>query len=161
MDTKKAQKIPVLETEHICKEGEGVHTVKESEGGAPNVILIASGAMVHNAIEAAEKLESEDIPTRVLNVFDIASTYNNYTLDELLTPRTGIVTVHDGARSVLRDIVNHRLHVAGMSNSVTSLGILGYGVSGKKDALYTHYGLDAESIAETAREIRRKQSERS
>ncbi|MCW2949775.1 MAG: transketolase, partial [Thermoleophilia bacterium] len=47
----------------------GAYIVREASGGAPEVILVATGSEVHLALTAADRLEAEDgTPTRVVSM---------------------------------------------------------------------------------------------
>jgi transketolase len=64
------QNVPVLPPEDVYREGNvyrGAYILKEGGNGRPAVILLASGSEVHVALEAANVLEAEGIPARVVS----------------------------------------------------------------------------------------------
>ena len=64
------QNVPVLPPEDVYREGNvfrGAYILKEGGNGRPAVILLASGSEVHVALEAANLLEAEGIPARVVS----------------------------------------------------------------------------------------------
>ena len=61
------QKLPVL-TRLPGHVRQGAYVLREASGGAPKALLLATGSEVAIAIEAATKLESEGIPTRVVSM---------------------------------------------------------------------------------------------
>ncbi|MCC8341174.1 transketolase, partial [Streptomyces sp. R1] len=46
----------------------GGYVLFEAEGGAPRVVLIATGSEVHVAVGAREALQAEGVPTRVVSM---------------------------------------------------------------------------------------------
>ncbi len=64
------QNVPVLPPEDVYREGNvfrGAYILKEGGGGRPAVVLLASGSEVHVALRAADLLEAEGIPARVVS----------------------------------------------------------------------------------------------
>lgn len=153
------QSVPEIERDYEITPGRGVYPVKEIE--EPDVVLIGSGAMVYNVLEAGENLEKKGIDAKVLNINNYGAAYSKTHLEEEISPNTGVVTAHDAAPSCLRDIVNRRLSRSPRhNNSVVSLGIEGFGESGDKKALYRKYNLDVEGISDAAEQIIEDQKER-
>ena len=65
------QKLPTLPgTDRLAREGvaRGGYILREASGGAPQLILIATGSELQLAWNAAEALEREAIPTRVVSL---------------------------------------------------------------------------------------------
>jgi transketolase len=65
------QKLPVIDPgKYAGPSGlaRGAYVLAEASGGAPRLLLVASGSEVALALEAREKLESEAIPTRVVSM---------------------------------------------------------------------------------------------
>jgi len=129
--------------------GRGVYVVNEEKN--PDVVLLGSGAMVYNCLEASKRLEKNGIKSKVLNINNYGEAYSKKHLEEEIPPYIGVVAVQDASPSLLRDIVNRRLSRSPKhNNTVISLGIKGFGESGDKEALYRNYNLDPESIADAA-----------
>ncbi|MGA6994614.1 MAG: transketolase [Candidatus Deferrimicrobiaceae bacterium] len=64
------QNVPVLPPEDVYREGNvfrGAYILKEGGNGHPAVILLASGSEVHVALKAANLLEAEGTPARVVS----------------------------------------------------------------------------------------------
>ena len=64
------QNVPVLPPEDVYRDGNvfrGAYILKEGGNGRPAVILLASGSEVHVALDAANVLEEEGIPARVVS----------------------------------------------------------------------------------------------
>ncbi len=65
------QKLPVIDRRKYAPAdgvSRGAYVLAEASGGAPRVVLIASGSEVSLALEARERLESEGIPARVVSM---------------------------------------------------------------------------------------------
>jgi len=65
------QKLPTLPgTDQLAREGvmRGGYVLREASGGAPNLILIGTGSELQLAFQAAEVLERDGIPTRVVSM---------------------------------------------------------------------------------------------
>jgi transketolase len=65
------QKLPVFDRrKYAAAEGvsKGAYVLAEASGGAPRLVLIASGSEVTLALEARERLESDGIPARVVSM---------------------------------------------------------------------------------------------
>ncbi|MBC7890069.1 MAG: transketolase family protein [Ferruginibacter sp.] len=127
-----------------------------SEG--TDVSIIATGHLVWEAIQGAEKLEEEGIIAEVINIHTIKP------LDEAAILKSVAKT---------RCVVSAEEHnrIGGLGDSIAQLLIRNdlvpqeyvavddsFGESGKPDELMKKYGLDAESIIKAAKKvIRRKQ----
>jgi transketolase len=64
------QNVPVLPPEDVYRDGNvfrGAYILREGGNGRPAVILLASGSEVHVALEAANLLEAEGVPARVVS----------------------------------------------------------------------------------------------
>ncbi len=65
------QKLPTLpETDRLAREGvaRGGYVLREAAGGAPELIMIGTGSELQLAFAAAEALEADGIPTRVVSL---------------------------------------------------------------------------------------------
>ena len=127
------------------------------------VHLVAAGTMVPDAMDAAAQLKQQGIPANVLNLtsaqrlyeawLDNDSSQHGAHQDEspfawLLPPaerHAPIVTVLDGASHALAWLGS----VYGMRTY--PLGVDDFGQSGDRAALYHHFGINAQSIANAAR----------
>lgn len=123
------------------------------------VHLVASGAMIPEAMDAAEALKTQGIPANVLNLtsaqrlYEAWSEHHNENEQEspftwLLPPgerHAPIITVLDGASHALAWLGS----VYGMRTY--PLGVDHFGQSGSRAALYEHFGINAQSIVTSAR----------
>jgi len=124
-------------------------------GQKPLVHITSCGAMIPEAMEAAEYLETEGVGARVINLVSPRRARDAWRRDPdgghplaRLIPaeqRTApIVTVLDGAASALA-------WTGGVfGQPVTALGVDGFGQSGMRRDLYRAMRIDADSIVEAA-----------
>ncbi len=122
------------------------------EGG--DVALIATGLMVYEALQAAEQLAAEGIDARVINLCTIKP------LDEELVLRAAkecgkIVTCEEHSIiGGLGEAVCAAVAESGIPCRVKRVGVNDeFGHSGPAVALLKQFGLSAENIAKTAKEL--------
>ncbi|WP_072524390.1 transketolase family protein [Clostridium sp. Marseille-P3244] len=118
-----------------------------------DVTIIATGLPVNNSLEAAEKLASEGIEAKVINIHTIKP------LDEDLiiaaAKETGkVVTVEEhsvigGLGSAVCDVLSEKLPTKVMKIGINDV----YGESGPALELLKKYGLDADSIYRRIKEF--------
>ncbi|MET8410564.1 transketolase [Streptomyces sp. NPDC005195] len=124
----------------------GGYVLFEAEGGAPEVILIATGSEVHVAVEAREQLQAAGVPTRVVSMpcvewFDEQDqAYRESVLPPSVRAR---VSVEAGI-----GLTWHRF--VGDAGRIVSLEHFGASADGK--VLFREYGFTAENVANAARE---------
>ncbi len=137
----------------------------EDAGGAPRVVLAASGAIIPDVLLAADELTDEGVAVTVLNVTSADRLYHEWQssrlravrassvddtvahLDVLIAPeerRAPLVTVLDGA--------SHALAFLGSIYGQPSvpLGMDRFGQSGARAELYNEAGIDASHIVNAA-----------
>jgi len=124
----------------------GSRTLREGE----DVTLIAAGITVHEAIKAAEELAAEGIEARVIDLYSIKP-LDEETIQSLTSP---VVTVEDHwAEGGLGEAV---LSALAGSDERPRLGLLAVREmphSGKPAELLAEAGIDADHIAEAARQL--------
>ncbi len=126
--------------------GKGV----ELKGGT-DVTIIATGLMVEKALDAAKLLEADGISARVINIHTIKPIDKD--IIEKAAKETGaIVTVEEhsvygGLGSAVTEVVCEKAPCP-----VKIIGTDKFGISGKPAELFELYGLNAENIAEKAKE---------
>jgi transketolase len=66
------QKLPAFRYEGTTLAGaqvdRGAYVLREATGGSPELVLVATGSEVHTALRAAEQLEGDGTPTRVVSM---------------------------------------------------------------------------------------------
>ncbi len=113
-----------------------------------DVAIVASGAVVAGAMEAAERLAGRGIDAAVVNIHTIKPIDEG--LLKKLAARCGrIVTVEDhsvvgGLGSAVAEALSEVPDV-----SIRIHGVRSYGESGSQSDLYALHGLDADGIVET------------
>jgi len=118
--------------------------------------ILATGGMVYRAVQAWEKLKERGVSVRVLNI----SCLTDLDTEAIASAaKTGmIITYEDHHRQTgLGSLIANVLAEQGLRTRLRKLGIDQYGGSGKPDALYRMYGLDAESLVKAVMdEIQKK-----
>ncbi len=118
-----------------------------------DISIIACGPMVSVSLKAATKMREEGIEARVINMSTIKPIDVDVIIDCAKETR-GIVTVEDhsiigGLGSAVSEVISENYPVL-----VKKIGIEdSFGMSGKSDQLYEHYGLTVEKIIKKANEI--------
>ncbi len=124
----------------------GGYVMRESEGGQPRLILIATGSEVQIAVAARERLQAEGVPTRVVSMPSVEwfeeqdQAYRDHVLPPDVKAR---VAVEAGI-----GLTWHRF--VGDAGRVVSLEH--YGASADYKVLYQQFGLTDEAVVEAARE---------
>ncbi|MGR3570897.1 transketolase [Brevirhabdus sp.] len=140
------QNLPVLRTTHRDENqsARGAYVLQEPEG-ARDVTLIATGSEVALAAEAAALLKASGIRAAVVSApcFELfASQGAAYRAEVLGTaPRVGVeAAIRQGWDAFLGPLDGF-------------VGMTGFGASAPIDDLYRHFGITAEAVAETARDL--------
>ncbi|MFH1009220.1 MAG: transketolase [Candidatus Latescibacterota bacterium] len=118
--------------------------------------VISMGGMLHQAIEASERLAEHGFSVKVVNL-SCLSAPDVEAIREAAA--TGVVVtyedhnVHTGLGSIVAGVIADH----GLRTRFKRMGVSEYGVSGTPEALFTKYGLDVESLVEAViGEIERK-----
>jgi transketolase len=144
------QNLPIIDPERIPDDAieRGAYVLREaSDGGEPRLILIGTGSEVAICMEAADRLEADGIPTRVVSMpcFDRFGEQDDAYRDSVLPPAcTARVSVEAGATLGWERWVG--------SDGAT-VGMKGFGASGPYKDLYEHFGFTPEKVAEQARGV--------
>ena len=145
------QNVPVLEgTKDKAAEGvaRGAYILREASSGTPEVILLATGSEVQLAVEAAETLEGESIPTRVVSVpcMEWFLEQDQAYIDSVLPPEvTARVSVEAG-------IAMPWFRFTGTKGRNVSLEH--YGASADYQTLFKEFGITADAVVAAAKESR-------
>ncbi|RMI46460.1 transketolase [Streptomyces triticirhizae] len=138
------QNVPTYAPNEEAARGGYVHT--EAEGGAPRVILIATGSEVHLAVAAREALQAEGVPTRVVSM-PCAEWFEEQ--DQAYRDHVLLPGVH--ARVAVEAGVGLTWHrYVGQAGRVVSLEH--FGASADYQTLYREFGITPEAVARAARE---------
>lgn len=141
--------VPVIfdESDYKFEIGKGITVVEGTD-----VTIIATGLMLHKAIEAKEILAEEGIKARIVNIHTIKPIDKEIIIKA--AKETGaIVTAEEhsiigGLGSAVAEVIVQNYPVP-----VYMVGVQDtFGRSGKPDLLLEHYGLTAKNIADKAKE---------
>ncbi len=121
------------------------------DSGSKTVGIIACGTILHNALTAGKKLNDDGIGTSVMNLATIKPLDTEAIL-AFAKEHQVIVTVEEhqiagGMGSAITELLSEQHPM-----TVVRLGIHDqFGQSGEPDELIKHYGIDADTIYETAK----------
>src|SRR5204863_5112203 len=118
-----------------------------------DVTIVGAGVTVHEALKAADALEEDGIAARVIDAYSIKP-IDAQTLQAAAEATGRIVTVEDHfPEGRLGDAVLAALAENGERAGVVKLAVTDMPHSGKPEELLSAYGIDAEHIAATARQL--------
>ena len=147
------QKLPTLPgTKELAREGvrRGGYVLREASGGTPELILVATGSELQLAFSAAEALEADGIPTRVVSLpcwerFEVQDqAYHDAVLPPTVRKR---VTVEMGISLGWE-------RYAGDEGAI--IGIDHFGASAPAGTILRAFGFTAERVADVGRRVVRE-----
>ena len=145
------QNLPTLDrTKYASSEGvaRGGYVLSEAAGGAPQVLLLATGSEVSLAVAAQESLAGEGIQARVVSMtsFELFEEQDQAYRDEVLPPGiTARVAVEAGCRQGW----DRYLGPLG-----TFIGVEGrFGASAPAETVFQELGITAENVAKAAKAL--------
>jgi len=151
------QKLPTLEgSANLAPEGvrRGGYVLrpaaKEAGGGTPDLLLIGTGSELQLAFAAAEALDAEGIPTRVVSLpcwerFDLQDqAYRDSVLPPAVHKR---VSVEIGVSFGWERWVGDEGAIIGLDH---------YGASAPAGTIFEHFGFTSERVTDVARRVVRK-----
>ncbi len=153
------EKTPVITTKDTPFEIGKARTYFDPVAGKPEVTIIATGALVYNALMAARELEKEKIGVRVVNL----ATIKPLDVSALITHAKdsgAFVTVEEhqvagGMGSAVTECVSEMYPIPVIRLGVHDM----FGQSGTPQELIEHYGLGIEHIKQAVRTARAKKVE--
>jgi transketolase len=125
----------------------GAYVLHDSDGGDPELILMASGSEVHVANDAAKQLEADGVRVRLVSMpcLDRFVEQNAGYRDAVLPPAVRARVAVEAASPI------------GWHRWVGELGDVvameGFGASAPAKVLYQHFGFTGEAVAERARAV--------
>lgn len=146
-------KVPVINNENYKFElGKGA-TLKDGK----DITIIATGALVHEALVAHEELKKQNISARIINIHTIKPIDKNIIIKAAKETKA-IVTAEDhgingGLGSIVAEILSENIPVP-----LERLGTNDtFGESGKPEELYKKYGFTPENIIKVVKKaLKRK-----
>jgi transketolase len=124
----------------------GAYVLADSEGGKPDVLLLATGSEVSLCVDAYEALKAEGIKARVVSMpsWELFDDQDQAYRDAVLPPDvTARVSVEQASLFGWSKYVGAAGH---------SIGMRSYGASAPLKDLQREFGFSAERVAEAARE---------
>lgn len=152
------EKTPIITTEETPFEIGKAQTYWTPDVGLAQVGIIATGALLYNALLAAKELETEGIKTKVLNLSSIKP-IDAEAVIALAKETKKIITVEEhqiagGMGSAVAEIL--------AVNCPTAMEFIGvkdeFGQSGTAKELIEHYGMDKDSIKDAIRKILKRKN---
>ncbi len=145
------QGVPTLDPATIPADAveRGAYVLREAGSGEPTLILIASGSEVALALTAADQLEAEDVPTRVVSMpcMEAFAAQDQAYRDTVLPPAvTARVAVEAASPLGWHRWVGDKGAVHGIET---------FGASAPAKALFEHYGFTAENVARLGKQVAR------
>ncbi len=124
----------------------GGYVLAEASGGAPAVVLVATGSEVQLAVEARQQLEQEGIATRVVSLpcrewFDAQDAgYRDQVLPPAVRAR---VSIEAGVGQGWREVVGDAGQIISLEH---------FGASAAPARLYAEFGFTVEAVVAAARQ---------
>ncbi|MFC5959364.1 transketolase [Streptomyces pratens] len=138
------QGVPVYEPNEDA--ARGGYVLFEADGGAPQVVLIATGSEVHVAVGAREQLQAAGVPTRVVSMPSV-----EWFEEQDQGYRESVLPPAVKARVAVEAGIGLTWHkYVGDAGRIVSLEHFGASADGK--VLFEEYGFTAENVASVARE---------
>jgi transketolase len=142
------QKLPWLDLGERARTGvsRGAYVVHQSEHGAPQVVLIATGSELSVALNAAALLEADGTRVRVVSAPSLelfAAQDADY--------RAGVLPA--GVPRVAVEAAHPMSWYRWVGDTGAIVGIETFGASAPAPVLFTEYGITAERVAEAARGV--------
>ncbi len=125
----------------------GGYILREASGGKPEVVVMASGSELGLAVAAADQLETDGTPTRVVSMPnpDLFSAQDSGYREQVLPARIHArVAIEAGVSLYWRHLVGDRGRVIGIDR---------FGASAPADQLFAEYGFTVENVVSTVREM--------
>ncbi len=142
------QNIPVLDRSGARGDlSRGAYILAEASGGAPKVILMATGSELQLAVAGRQKLEAEGIPARVVSMpcWEFFDRQPREYRDEVLPPSVKArLSIEAGVTLGWQKYVG---------DGGGSIGVDRYGASAPGDVVMREYGFTADHVVAFARRL--------
>jgi len=144
------QGLPVLDRSALASAGElakGAYVLSEAAGGAPEMIMAASGAEVHLALAAQQRLQSEGVAARVVNVaswelFEAQpAAYQEEVFPAAVTRRIGVEA---------GSVQGWERYLCGQAPFI---GMSTFGASAPAGQLFERFGFTVDNLVAKAKEL--------
>jgi transketolase len=144
------QGLPIIDPDAIPDDAieRGAYVLREpADGGEPRAILIGTGSEVSLCLEAADLLEGDGIPTRVVSMpcYDRFGEQEDAYRDSVLPPSCGARVSVEAASTLGWD--------RWIGEAGEAIGMTGFGASGPAKDLFENFGFTSEKVAATAKRV--------
>jgi transketolase len=144
------QKLPTLPgTARLAREGvaRGGYVLREAKGGAPKLILIGTGSELQLAFHAAEAVEADGIPTRVVSLpcWERFETQDQAYRDSVLPP--------DARKRVSVEVGVPLGWERWVGDEGAIVGLDHFGASAPAGTIFEHFGFTTDRVADVARKV--------
>jgi len=145
------QSVPVLDRADSLASAEGLrrggYVIADAEGGAPKIVLIASGAELSIALEARRKLEAAGTPTRVVSLpsWFLFSRQDRAYRDGVLPPDVSArVSIEAGSTFGWERWIG---------SDGRAIGLDHFGASAPAERLFEEFGLRPDDVVAAATDV--------
>ena len=123
---------------------QGGYILREAEGGAAKVVLIATGSEISIAVEARDILQGEGHPTRIVSLpcWELFDAQDKVYRDDVL----GGDAIRIGIEAAVAMGWERYLGTDGVM-----IGMSSFGASAPAGELYAHFGITVDAVTEAAR----------
>jgi transketolase len=147
------QGLPTVRTEHKAKNltAQGAYVLADAEGKR-QAVLMATGSEVAIALAARDLLQADGIGTRVISMpcMELFAAQEDAYRKRVLPGGPVRVAVEAAVRQGWdRWLLGER----GREAKAAFVGMEGFGASAPEKALYAHFGITAEAVAEKAKSL--------
>jgi transketolase len=130
--------------DNLC--ARGAYVLREAKGGAPRVVVMATGSEVMLAVEAAKQLNASGTPTRVVSVpcMELFLKQPKAYQDEVLARGTATkrIAIEAGIEQGWEKLLGEHGIFIGMKH---------FGASAPAEELYKRFGITADAIVQAAK----------
>lgn len=143
------QRLPLIDRAVFGAAGgaaSGAYILADADGGAPHVVVIATGSEVQLALSARERLASAGIRARVVSMpsHELFAAQDAAYRDDVLPPGTPRVAIEAGHTMSWHRWVGDRGAIIGLDH---------FGASAPAERLFQEFGVTAESIVREAQRL--------
>jgi transketolase len=144
------QNVPTLDRERFAPASglrRGAYVLADAEGGAPDVLLLATGSEVQWCVDAIEPLAKEGIRARVVSMpcWELFERQDQAYRDQVLPPSIAARVAVEQAVTLGWD------RYVGPAGRV--IGMRSFGASAPAEDLLQEFGFTADNVVETARRV--------
>jgi transketolase len=143
------QKLPFIDrSKYAAASGltRGAYVLADSPGGAPQIVLISSGSEVSLILDAQKKLEAGGIRTRAVSMpsHELFARQDQAYRDSVL-PK--------GVKRVAIEAAHPMSWYRWVGDDGVIIGIERFGASAPAPTIYSHLGITADKVVETAKKL--------